>query len=173
MSIVTVKGQPKADKTMVRGIKGKILVQNRKARHNYHIISTLEAGLILEGSEVKTLRRGEGSLLEAFASDVEGEMFLHQSYIPEYKEATHYNHDPKRPRKLLLKKQEVKKLLGQIRRKGMTLVPLSLYLNPRGKVKVELGLAEGKTQRDKRETLKERAWKRDQEQLLKKKGRYE
>lgn len=149
----------------------KILVQNRKARFNYHILSTLEAGIVLEGSEVKSLRRGEGSLNEAFAGDIEGELFLQQMFIPEYKEATRFNHHPRRARKLLLRRQEIKKLFGQIKRKGITLVPLKLYLNPKGKIKVELGLAEGKTQIDKRDTIKTQDWRREKERLLKKNGR--
>jgi len=146
-----------------------ILVQNRKARFHYHILSTLEAGIVLEGSEIKTLRRGEGNLLEAFASETNGEFFLFSAYIPLYKEASHFNHIPKRPRKLLLHRQEIRKLLGQIKRKGVTLVPLSLYLTPKGVIKVELGLAEGKTLGDKRQSLKENDWRREKEQLMKKK----
>ena len=147
----------------------KVLVKNPKARFNYHILSTLEAGIMLEGSEIKTLRRGEGSLLEAFASETGGELFLLQAYIPLYKEASHFNHAPKRPRKLLLHRQEIRKLLGQIKRKSLTLVPLSLYLNRKGKVKVELGLAEGKTLGDKRQSLRAEDWRREKEQLLKRK----
>jgi SsrA-binding protein len=149
----------------------KVLVQNRKARFHYHILSTLEAGIVLEGSEVKSLRRGEGSLLEAFAAEMGGDLVLQQAFIPPYKEASLFNHSPKRPRKLLLHRREISKLLTQVKRKGITLVPLSLYLNPRGRVKVELGLAEGKTQGDKRDALKAQDWRREKEQLLKKSGR--
>jgi SsrA-binding protein len=153
---------------MAKQLGRKILVQNRKARHNYTILSTLEAGIILGGSEVKSLRKGQGNLLEAFASDSFGEMLLLQAFIPEYKEASHFNHDPKRPRKLLLHKREIGKLIGQIKKKGVTLVPLSLYLNPKGKIKVELGVAEGKTKGDKREAKKADDWRREKERLLKK-----
>ena len=149
-------------------IKTKLLVQNRKARHEYHILSTLEAGIILRGSEVKSLRKGQGNLLDAFASvDGNGDMILYNAFIPEYKEASHFNHVPKAPRKLLLKSREIRKLVGQIKKKGTTLIPLSFYLNPKGLIKVELALGEGKTKGDKRETLKERDWKRDKERLLK------
>jgi SsrA-binding protein len=158
----------KGDCEMTAQNKSRTLVQNRKARHNYTIVSTLEAGIVLEGSEVKSLRRGEGSLLEAFAQETGDEMMLLQAFIPPYKEATHENHEPKRPRKLLLHKKEVRKLLAQIRRKGMTLIPLSFYLNSRGLIKVSLGLAEGKSQVDKRDSIKEADWKRDRERLLKK-----
>ena len=144
-----------------------IVSQNRKARYNYSITSNIEAGIILCGTEVKSLRRGLASIAESYASDISGEIYLLNANIPEFTEANRFNHEPKRPRKLLLKKKEVVKLLNLIQRKGMTLVPLSIFFNERGIAKVDLGVAEGKRQTDKREAIKERDWKRDQGRILK------
>ena len=140
--------------------------QNRKARHDYLIEDTIEAGMMLTGSEVKSLRRGSASIAEAFAAENNGEFFLYNSYFPEYEAAKHFTHTPRRVRKLLLKKREINKLIGATQRAGITLVPLSIYFNPRGIAKVQLGLAKGKRKADKREADKERDWKREQARLM-------
>ncbi len=150
---------------------GKNLVaRNRKAHHNYFIEDRLEAGLALSGTEVKSLRQGRASIVEAYASDEAGELFLFNANIPAYAAANRFNHEPKRPRKLLVRKRQLDRLIAQIRREGYTLVPLSLYFTERGKAKVELGLAKGKRKRDKRESEKQRDWKRDKARLLREKG---
>lgn len=141
------------------------IAQNRKARHDYLIEETIEAGLMLAGSEVKSLRKGGASINEAYAAEREGDLYLMNANIPEYA-AARVNHEPRRPRKLLLKQREIKKLLGAIQRQGMTLIPLSIYFNDRGIAKMQLGLAHGKRKVDKREAEKERDWKRDQARLL-------
>lgn len=146
------------------------VAQNRKARHNYLIEETLEAGLVLTGSEVKSLREGRASIGEAYAGEQEGELYLFNAHIPEYRAANRLNHPPKRPRKLLVHRRELNRLFGQIQREGYTVVPLSLYFNPRGIAKVELGLAKGKRQIDKRETAKRRDWDRQKARLLRERG---
>ena len=147
-----------------------IAAQNRKARHDYFIDETVEAGIILVGTEVKSLRGGKASIGEAFAGEQDGELYLFNAYIPEYEAANRFNHQPRRARKLLVHKREMNKLLGQIRREGVTVVPLSFYFNPRGILKVELGLARGKRKVDKRAAVKERDWKRDKARLMRNKG---
>jgi SsrA-binding protein len=138
-----------------------IIAQNRKARYEYFIEEVLEAGIVLKGSEVKSLREGNANITDAYADEQDGEVLLLQSYIAEYKGANQFNHQPKRPRKLLLHRREIKKLFGKLKVKGYTLVPLSIYFNEKKIVKVELGLAKGKKQYDKREAEKERDWNRD------------
>ncbi len=145
--------------------------QNRKARHDYFIEDTIEAGLVLMGSEVKTLRSGKVSIAESFAAEKDGEFYLYNAYFPEYEGANRFNHQPRRPRKLLLKGREVSRLIGQVERSGMTLVPLSIYFNERGRAKVELGLAKGKRKVDKRQSEKERDWKREQARVMRHKER--
>ena len=145
--------------------------QNRKARHDYLIEDTLEAGMMLTGSEVKSLRLGRASINEAFAAEKNGEFFLFNSYFPEYKSANQFNHLPRRPRKLLLRKREINKLIGATQRAGITVVPLSIYFNPRGIAKVQLGLAKGKRKVDKRAAEKERDWKREQSRLMSHRGK--
>jgi len=145
--------------------------QNRKARHDYFIEETLEAGIVLMGTEVKSLRAGGASIAEAYAGPQGGEIFLFNAHIPEYKAAKHFGHEPKRPRKLLLKRREVGRLTGAVQRAGVTMVPLSLYFNERGIAKVQLGLAKGKRKVDKREADKERDWKREQARLLSRRNR--
>jgi SsrA-binding protein len=147
-----------------------IAAQNRKARHDYFIEDTVEAGIMLAGTEVKALRGGKASIGEAFAGEQGGELYLFNAYIPEYEAANRFNHQPRRPRKLLVHKREMERLLGQIRREGVTVVPLSFYFNPRGIVKVELGLARGKRKVDKRATEKEKDWKRDKARLMRNRG---
>ena len=151
-------------------IAGKIAAENRKARHEYSIQDTLEAGLVLQGSEVKVLRLGQASIAEAYAGESAGELFLINANIPEYPAAKHFSHQPRRPRKLLLHRKEMSKLLGAIRREGVTLVPLSIYFNDRGRAKVELGLARGKKQADRRQAEKDRDWQRDKARLMRERG---
>ncbi len=140
--------------------------QNRRARHDYSIEETMEAGIVLQGSEVKVLRQGLASINESYATDQDGELFLVNAHFPEYKSATRYNHEPKRARKLLLHKKQISKLLGAIRREGITLVPLSIYFNDKGRAKIELGLAKGKRKADKRESEKARDWQREKGRLM-------
>jgi SsrA-binding protein len=144
--------------------------QNRRARHDYLIEDTLEAGLVLQGSEVKVLRAGEASIAEAYADAQAGELFLVNANIPEYKAANRFSHEPRRPRKLLLHRKEMNKLLGAIRREGVTIVPLSIYFNERGRAKVELGLAKGKRMADKRQADKDRSWQRDKARIMRARG---
>jgi len=151
-------------------VKGTIAAQNRKARHNYHVEETFEAGIVLTGTEVKSLREGRASITEAYAGEMERELFLFNAHIPEYSAASRFNHEPRRPRKLLMHKREISKLLAAVQRKGMTLVPLSIYFNPRGVAKVELALGRGKHAYDKRAAAKERDWKRDKARLIREKG---
>ena len=145
---------------------GKIVARNRRARHDYFIEETIEAGLVLLGTEVKSLRGGRASIEEAYATEQGGEIFLVNSYIPEYSSASICQHEPRRPRKALLRKREVRKLADAVTREGRTIVPLSIYFNPRGLAKVELGVATGKRRYDKRQSAKERDWKRDQARLM-------
>jgi SsrA-binding protein len=148
----------------------RIVALNRRARFDYEIVETLEAGIILTGSEVKSLRAGKASINESFAGEMEGELYLFNANIPEYTEANRFNHEPRRPRKLLVRKKQLNKFLGAVRRKGMTIVPLSIYFNEKGRAKVDIGLARGKKTVDKRETIKERDWQRDKARLLRDKG---
>ena len=149
----------------------RVAAQNRRARHEYFILETLEAGVMLSGTEVKALRAGSASIAEAYAGEKDGELFLLNAYVPEYKQASKaFNHEPKRARKLLVKRKELDKLLGAVRRDGVTLVPLSIYFNERGIAKVQLGLAKGKKKGDKRETEKKRDWQREKGRLMRDKG---
>ena len=148
----------------------KNVAQNRKARFNYFIEETLEAGLMLVGSEVKSLRGGRASIAEAFAAEKEGELYLINANIPEYEAANRFNHAPKRPRKLLLHRRQIEKLAGGVERDGMTIVPLKMYFNDKGRAKIELALARGKKLHDKRETDKKRSWQREKGRLLRAKG---
>ncbi|MDH3597681.1 MAG: SsrA-binding protein SmpB [Rhodospirillales bacterium] len=147
-----------------------LVAQNRKARHNYFIEDSLEAGLVLTGTEVKSLRQGRASIVEAYAGEQSGQLYLLNANIPIYEAANRFNHEPKRPRKLLLHRRERDRLLGLIRRQGYTLVPLKLYFNPRGIAKVELGIARGKRKIDKRETEKQRDWHREKARLMREKS---
>jgi SsrA-binding protein len=142
------------------------VARNRRATHDYFIDERFEAGLALQGTEVKSLRDGRGNITEAYASEQGGELFLVNAYIPEYSAASHFSHETRRPRKLLLHRKEIAKLIGAIQKKGQTLIPLALYFNRRGRAKVELGLARGKKAYDKRATIKERDWQREKERLL-------
>ena len=148
----------------------RVAAENRKARHNYFIDETLEAGLVLVGTEVKSLRAGRCDIAESYAAEEGGEIFLVNAYIPEYFAGNRNNHAPRRPRKLLLHKREVGRLHDQVGRQGGTVVPLRLYFNERGIAKVLLGFARGKRQYDKRASIKERDWKRQQQRLLRDRG---
>jgi SsrA-binding protein len=148
----------------------KIIAENRKARHAYAIDSVLEAGIVLTGSEVKSLRNGKATIGESYAHAKDGEIFLVNSYIPEYTQASRFNHEPKRTRKLLVHKAQAAKLAASIQREGMTLIPLKLYFNAKGIAKLELGVAKGKKLHDKRETEKQRDWQRDKARLMRSKG---
>ena len=152
-----------------KGPVGRIAVQNRKARYNYFIDDTLEAGIALAGTEVKALRAGRASIGEAFAAEQGGELYLVNAHIGDYA-AAREGHAATRPRKLLLHRREIARLFGMVQREGVTLVPLSLYFNPRGIAKVELAVARGKRKFDKRETIKERDWKRDKARLMRERG---
>jgi SsrA-binding protein len=150
--------------------KVKTVAENRRARFDYFIEQTYEAGLALTGTEVKSLRFGEGSIAEAYAEVNDTGVWLINANIPEFSHGNRFNHEPKRPRKLLLHEREINKLHGAVAREGMTLVPLSVYFNGRGRAKVELALAKGKKTHDKRDTIKERDWKREQGRLLRDRG---
>jgi SsrA-binding protein len=149
---------------------GRTVAQNRRARHDYFITETVEAGIVLSGTEVKALRDGRGNLQDSFAGEMQGELYLFNAHIPEYRPANRFNHEIKRPRKLLVHRKERDRLLGAVRRDGMTIVPLAIYFNPRGFAKVDLGLARGKKAYDKRETIKARDWQREKARLLRDKG---
>ena len=146
--------------------KQKVVAENRRARFDYFVEDRFEAGIQLTGTEVKSLRHGEGSIAEAYAAVEDEELWLINSHIPEYSHGNRLNHQPRRARKLLLKNREISRLQGAVAREGLTLVPLSIYFNGRGKAKVELALARGKKLHDKRETIKQRDWKREQQRLL-------
>lgn len=148
----------------------KIVADNRKARFNYFIDETIEAGIELTGTEVKSLRSGKATIGESYAQSKDGEIFLINAYIPEYTEGNRFNHEPRRIRKLLLRKHQIEKFAKAIERQGMTLVPLKAYFNARGRAKLELGLAKGKKIHDKRETEKERDWQREKGRLMRDKG---
>jgi SsrA-binding protein len=149
----------------------KAVAQNRRAFHDYFIDERVEAGLILTGTEVKSLREGRAAIAEAYAGEMGGEIYLFNAYISEFHGGNRFNHETKRPRKLLLRRREVEKLSGAVRREGMTLIPLQLYFTPRGWAKVELGLARGKKAHDKRATLKERDWQREKQRIMRHDGR--
>lgn len=148
----------------------KVVAENRKARYSYAIESTIEAGLILMGSEVKSLRTGKATIAESYAFAKDGEIFLVNANFPEYAQANRFGHEPKRMRKILVRKNEANKLSIAIQREGMTLIPLRLYFTPRGIAKIELGVAKGKKVHDKRETEKKRDWQRDKARLMRSKG---
>lgn len=148
----------------------KLVAENRRARFDYMIEETLEAGLQLVGTEVKSLRNGRANIAESYASPEKGELWLINATIPEYAPAGQFNHEPRRPRKLLVRSRELKRLMGAVEREGRTLVPLKLYFNARGIAKLELALARGKKAHDKREATKDREWKRQQARLMRDKG---
>ncbi|WP_126172693.1 SsrA-binding protein SmpB [Altericroceibacterium xinjiangense] len=150
--------------------KQKTVAENRRARFDYFIEDKYEAGIALSGTEVKSLRSGEGSIAESYAEVRGAEVWLVNANIPEFSHGNRFNHEPKRPRKLLLHEREISKLTGAVERQGMTLVPLSVYFNSRGRAKVELALAKGKQAHDKRQTTKDRDWQRDKARIMRERG---
>lgn len=150
--------------------ESRIVADNRKARFNYMILETFEAGITLTGTEVKSLRRGKAMIAESYATPQGEEIYLINAHIPEYLEANRFNHEPRRPRKLLLHRKQINKLMGGVHREGLTLVPLKIYFNDKGRAKLELALAKGKKLHDKRETEKARDWNREKGRLLRDKG---
>jgi SsrA-binding protein len=148
----------------------KLIAENRRARFDYFLEQTYEAGVSLTGTEVKALRLGRANIAESYAAAEDGEIVLVNAYIPEYGPANRFNHDPRRPRKLLLHRREIARMLGAVQREGRTLVPTRLYFNDKGRVKLELALAKGKKAHDKREVAAERDWKREQGRLLRDRG---
>ena len=146
------------------------MAENRRARFDYHIEDTFEAGLALQGTEVKALRAGHATIAESYAEVRDNAVWLINANVPEYSHGNRLNHEPKRPRKLLLHSREINRLFGAVERKGMTLVPLSIYFNGQGRAKVELALAKGKQAHDKRATIKDRDWKRDKARLMRERG---
>ena len=149
---------------------GKTVAENRKARFSYEIEDTFEAGLVLTGTEVKSLREGKANIQESYASVEDGEIWLINSYVPEYSAGNRFNHEPKRRRKLLLNKREMARLSQAVEREGMTMVPLRMYFNEQGRAKLLLATAKGKKLHDKRETQKKRDWGREKARLLKERG---
>ena len=148
----------------------KVVAENRKARFNYAIEDTVEAGIALTGTEVKSIRNGKTTIAESYADSKNGEIWLINANIPEYLQASRFNHAPKRPRRLLLHRRQINKLSGAVEREGMTIVPLKLYFNEKGRAKIEIALARGKKLHDKRETEKKRSWERERGRLLRAKG---
>ncbi|HSG27611.1 MAG TPA: SsrA-binding protein SmpB [Candidatus Krumholzibacterium sp.] len=149
----------------------KVVCTNRKARHDYEIVETLEAGVVLKGTEVKSLRKGGAHLKDSYAAIENGELFLFSAHISPYEQGNRFNHEPERTRKLLVHAKEIRRLTGKVQEKGLTIVPLKLYFNDSGKVKIELGLARGKRTIDKRRSIADRDAKRDLERALKEKNR--
>ncbi|HOV03622.1 MAG TPA: SsrA-binding protein SmpB, partial [Hyphomicrobiales bacterium] len=149
---------------------GRLAAENRKARHQYEIGETFEAGIVLGGTEVKSLRGGRANITDAYAAEKNGELFLYNAYIPEYLQANRFNHETRRPRKLLLKKREIARLADAVQKEGMTIVPLKIYFNDKGIAKVLLGVARGKKLHDKRETERQRDWDRQKARLLRDRG---
>jgi SsrA-binding protein len=148
----------------------RVVADNRKARFHYEITDTLEAGIALTGTEVKSLRLGKATIGEAYAGPSGEELFLFNAYIPEYLQANQFNHETRRPRRLLLHKRQIDKLIGATQREGYTVIPLKVYFNERGRAKVELGLGRGKKLHDKRETERQRDWDRERGRLMRDKG---
>lgn len=152
------------------GNKVKTVAENRRARFEYFIEDVTEAGIALAGTEVKALRGGQGSIAESYAEVKDGQMWLVNANIPEFSHGNRFNHEPKRPRKLLLHAREIERMGSAVARQGMSIIPLSVYFNDRGRAKVEIALGRGKKLHDKRETIKERDWKRDAARLMRDRG---
>lgn len=150
--------------------QAKTVAENRRARFDFTIDETFDAGIVLVGSEVKSLRTGRANIQDSYAAEENGQIVLINCYIPEYTGANRFNHEPRRTRKLLLHKKEVNNLIGSLKRGGVTLVPLSLYFNDRGLAKLKIGLGRGKKLHDKREDAKERDWNREKQRLLRARG---
>jgi len=149
---------------------GKLIAENRRARYDYFLEQSFEAGLALTGSEVKSLRNGRANIAESYAAVEGDEIVLVNADIPPYAQANRFNHEPRRPRKLLLHRKEIERLIGAVQREGRTIIPIKLYWNDRGMAKLELALAKGKKAHDKREATAERDWQRDKARLLKDHG---
>src|SRR6202162_912618 len=150
--------------------KLRVVADNRKARFNYFIDETMEAGVALTGTEVKSLRQGKATIAESYADARGGEIWLVNSNIPEYLQASRFNHAPKRPRKLLLHRRQIDKLAAAVDREGMTIVPLKIFFNAKGRAKIEIALGRGKKPHDKRETEKKRSWERERGRLMRARG---
>jgi SsrA-binding protein len=148
----------------------KVIADNRKARFNYEIGEVVEAGIALTGTEVKSLRQGRANIAESYADAKGGEIWLVNANIPEYLQASRFNHAPKRPRKLLLHRRQINKLAAAVDREGMTIVPLKLFFNDKGRAKIEIALGRGKKLHDKRESEKKRSWERERGRLMRLKG---
>ena len=148
----------------------RVAAVNRRARYNYEIGQVYEAGIALTGTEVKSLRAGQSSIADAYAGEKGGELWLYNAYIPEYLQANRFNHETRRPRKLLLHSREISRLVGAVEKEGMTIVPLKVFFNDRGRAKVEIAVARGKKLHDKRDNEKKRDWGREKSRLLREKG---
>jgi len=148
----------------------RIAADNRKARHLYHIEEEYEAGIVLTGTEIKSLRGGEANIRESYAEEKQGELWLVNAYIPEFSHGNRFNHQPRRPRKLLMHRREINRLAGSVQRGGMSLVPLRVYFTDRGRAKIMIGLGRGKKLHDKRETEKQRDWSRQRARVMKEHG---
>lgn len=157
-------------KTKKESANGRLVAENRKARHNYEFVETFEVGLVLTGTEVKSLRNGQANIAESYATEEDGEIWLINSYIPEYTQANRFNHNPRRRRKLLMHRREMARLANAVHREGMTIVPNRLYFNDRGRVKLQIALAKGRKAHDKREESKKRDWEREKSRLMREKG---
>ncbi len=150
------------------GVPGrKVVAENRKARFNFEIEDVFEAGIELKGTEVKSLRQGKSNIAESYAAEYRGEMMVYNIYIPEYTQGNRFNHEPRRPRKLLMHRRELNKLFASVQKEGKTIVPLRIYFNEDGRAKMEVALAKGKKAHDKRQTEKTRDWNREKQRLLK------
>ncbi|SDR13526.1 SsrA-binding protein SmpB [Pseudovibrio sp. Tun.PSC04-5.I4] len=153
------------------GVPGrKVVADNRKARYNYAIEDVFEAGIELRGTEVKSLRQGKSNIGESYAAEYRGEMMVYNVYIPEYTQGNRFNHEPRRPRKLLMHRRELNKLFSAVQRDGKTIVPLRVYFNEDGRAKMEVALARGKKDHDKRQTEKTRDWNREKQRVMKNQG---
>jgi SsrA-binding protein len=152
------------------GVKTKVVAENRRARFEYFIESTVEAGIVLQGTEVKSMRKGQVSIAESYAEVIEGQIYLVNANIAEFSHGNRFNHAPKRPRRLLLHDREIRKFAGLTTRGGYTLIPLTIYFNEQGRAKLELALAKGKKLHDKRESEKDKDWKREQGRVMRERG---
>jgi len=151
-------------------LPNRVAADNRKARHQYHIEDEIEAGIVLHGTEVKSLRGGEANIAESYAEEKDGELWLVNAHIPEYSHGNRFNHESRRPRKLLMHRRQISRLAGAVQRQGYTLVPLRVYFTERGRAKILIGLGKGKNVRDKREDVKQRDWQRQKARLMKENG---
>ncbi len=160
----------KSGRKKMKGENGALVAENRRARYDYEISDTFEAGMVLTGTEVKSLRQGKANIAESYVSPEGGELWLINADIPEYSFANRFNHEPRRKRKLLMHRREIERLTAAVQRRGMTIVPLKMYFNARGRVKLLIGLGRGKKSHDKRETEKKRDWQRQKARLMRDMG---